>query len=286
MPKCNRTDKNRRFIRKNSFNNHFINFASIITLKPVTTKESQKPAYPLLENAPIVEALLDIQVQLPEGKDLNALHKVFDVVKDKYPTEKKRFAFSGKIEFKAQETQAKSSISETQVDGYLFYSEDKTKVFQARLSGFTFNKHKPYKSWNALKKEAKELWTLYKKIAEPLTINRIALRYINKIPLKIPFTPTSYFTTLPYLAKGLDYDMNNLFSQISIMNNQLNARATITEAVELTNSDTALFLFDIDVFQQGDFAESEIWKNFESLRDFKNEIFFKSITAKTLKLIE
>ena len=250
------------------------------------TKKSQKPAYPLLKNAPIVEALLDIQVQLPKEKDLKMLHTLFEEVKDKYPLEKKRFTFSGTIEFKAQEEQAKSSVSNTQVDGYLFYSEDKSTVFQARLNGFTFNKHKPYQSWNALKKEAKQLWTLYMKVVEPVTINRIALRYVNKIPLKIPFTPSNYFKTLPYLANGLEYKMNNLFSQISITNHKIDARANITEAIETTGIDTALFLLDIDVYQQGDFKESEIWKNFENLRDFKNEIFFKSITERTLKLLK
>jgi uncharacterized protein (TIGR04255 family) len=252
----------------------------------VQTKKSQKPAYPLLKNAPIVEALLDIQVQLPKEKDLKMLHTLFEEVKNKYPLEKKRFKFSGTIEFKAQEELAKSSVSNTQVDGYLYYSEDKSKVFQARLNGFTFNKHKPYQSWSALKKEAKQLWLLYIKVVEPVTINRIALRYINKIPLKIPFTPSNYFKTLPSLANGLDYKMNNLFSQISITNHKINAKANITEAVETTGIDTALFLFDIDVYQQGDFNESEIWNIFENLRDFKNKIFFESITERTLKLLK
>ena len=127
---------------------------------------------------------------------------------------------------------------------------------------------------------------MYIKVVEPITINRIALRYINKIPLKIPFTPSNYFKTLPYLANGLEYKMNNLFSQISITNHKIDARANITEAIETTGIDTALFLLDIDVYQQGDFKESEIWKNFENLRDFKNEIFFKSITERTLKLLK
>jgi len=252
----------------------------------VQTKKSQKSTYPLLKNAPIVEALLDIQVQLPKGTDLKALYTLFDKVKDEYPLAKKRFTFSGTIKFKAQEEQAKSSVSNTQVDGYLFYSENKTKIFQARLNGFTFNKHKPYQNWNALKKEAKQLWSLYKKTAEPITINRIALRYINKIPLRMPFKPSNYFKTLPYLAKGLDYDMNNLFSQISIMNNKINARANITEAIETLGDDNALFLFDIDVYQEGDFNDAEMWKNFENLREFKNEIFFKSISDSTLKLLK
>ena len=45
-------------------------------------KKTIEPLYPLLKNAPIVEALLDIQVQLPKGKDLKALYTLFDKVKN------------------------------------------------------------------------------------------------------------------------------------------------------------------------------------------------------------
>ena len=244
-----------------------------------------KPQYPVLKNAPIVEALLDIQVQLPESKTLDDLHTIFDKIKEQFPLEKKRYRFSSSIEFKEEEREAKSSIANTLVDGFLFYSENKNKVCQSRLDGFTFNKHKPYENWPSLLKEAQVLWGFYKKVAEPIAIKRIALRYINKIPLKMPFTPSNYFTTLPFLAHGLDYEISNLFSQISITNNNIGALANITEGVEIDGSDTAQFLFDIDVIKQGDFKEQDIWKHFEDLRDFKNEIFFKSLTETTLKLL-
>ena len=248
-------------------------------------KSEQKTSYPLLKNAPIAEALLDIQVQLPESKTLEELHTIFDKIKATFPIEKKRYRFSGSFEFKAEEKETKPGITNTLVDGFLFYSENKSKVCQSRLDGFTFNKHKPYENWSSLLKEAQDLWELYKRIAEPIAIKRIALRYINKIPLKMPFTHSNYFTTLPYLAKELDYDISNLFSQISITNNKIGALANITEGIEIDGSDIAQFLFDIDVIKQGDFKEQDIWKHFESLRDFKNEIFFKSLTPTTLKLL-
>jgi len=206
---------------------------------------TSKFQYPLLKNAPIIEALLDIQVQLPERKTLDDLHIVFDKIKEQFPIEKKRNRFSGSFQLKVDEKETKSLAYNTLADGFLFYSENKKKVFQSRLNGFTFNKHKPYYSWSTLFKEAPTLWKIYKEVAEPIAIKRIALRYINKIPLKIPFTPSNYFTTLPYLASGLDYDINNLFSQISITNNKIGALANITEGIETNGSYTAQFLFDI-----------------------------------------
>ena len=109
---------------------------------------------------------------------------------------------------------------------------------------------------------------------------------INKIPLKTPFEPSNYFTTLPVLSKELKYDTVNLFSQMLISNNEINSFANITEAIEVITQDLVHFILDIDVFKTGDYKEGEIWKHFENLRNFKNEIFFNSITPITLKLLK
>ena len=47
-------------------------------------------------------------------------------------------------------------------------------------------------------------------------------------------------------------------------------------------------ILDIDVFKlkEAGFEESSIWPEFEKLRDFKNRIFFESITEKTAGLYE
>ena len=249
-------------------------------LKTIKTK------YPVLTNCPIIEALIDIKVQLPESKELNDLHAIYDVIKDKFPIEKKRYQISGTFELKPEEGRAKSDMSDPQINGFLFYSESKNKIIQSRFDGFTLNKHKPYESWSNLIKEAKENWKEYKKAVEPISIKRLALRYINKIPIKTPFDPSKYFNTLPTLANKLDYNIKSLFSQITVENKDINAFANITEGIEKGNDDTIQFLLDIDVFKQGEFEDSKIWNYFEELRNFKNEIFFESITQKTLDLLK
>ena len=241
--------------------------------------------YPTLKNAPIVEALMDIQVQLPERITLNELHAAVDKVKLRFPTEQKRYKISSLMQLKPGEEPLKQMEHDTKVEGFLFFSENNDKVFQSRLDGFTFNKHKPYMDWNSLKEEGKELWAIYKNIADPISIKRIALRYINKIPLKTPFDPSNYLTTLPKLSNELNYSIQNLFSQITIINQRIDAFANITEAIENTGSDMSYFIFDIDVYKSGDLKELDIWEYFDQLRNFKNEIFFESLTETTLKLI-
>jgi len=239
--------------------------------------------YPHLVNAPIIEALIDIQVQIPTSKTIDILQAIHEKVKLNFPNTKKRFRFSGSLEIEPEKT--KAGIYKNKIDGFMFLSENENKIFQSRLDGFTFNKQKPYENWEALRDEAKNLWKIYKEVAEPIAIKRIALRYINKIPLKLPFEPSTYFKTLPFLSQELKYDTHNLFSQITIFNNKINASANITEAIEKGEQDVVQFIFDIDVFRLGEFTEDQIWEYFEQLRDFKNEIFFKSMTETTLKLL-
>jgi len=45
-------------------------------------------------------------------------------------------------------------------------------------------------------------------------------------------------------------------------------------------------IFDIDVFRQVEYNKNmnEIWNDFDKLRNFKNDIFFNSITDKTKEL--
>ena len=70
---------------------------------------------------------------------------------------------------------------------------------------------------------------------------------------------------------------------------ELEATAIITQAMEPVQEGARLpLIFDIDVFRLGSFAVAtdEIWTMFESLRNLKNEIFFKSITPKAEELFK
>jgi len=133
--------------------------------------------YPQLENAPIVEALIDIQVQLPESKRIDTLKEMYEELKKEFPKQKKRIRFSGSLEVK--EEQAKAGVYDNRIDGFMFLSENEKRVIQARLDGFTHNVHKPYKNWDVLRNDTKKYWEIYKQVAEPISIKRLALRYIN-----------------------------------------------------------------------------------------------------------
>jgi len=236
-----------------------------------------------LVHAPIVEAILDIGVLLPENTDINVLDSIKEF--DDYILDGHHFRGSGMFEYKSDEQKIISNASDPIIMGYRYKRKSQNTSFQFRRDGFNFNMLKPYTRWDDFKQQAQEKWNKYKEYFKPDKITRVALRFINKIPFGERFEPSDYFLTVPRLSPSLEkYDMNNLFCQITINNKDINAFSNITQGIEVLGKDKSNFIFDIDVFSlyNGEIDEDKLWSEFDNLRQFKNEIFFESVTEDTL----
>jgi uncharacterized protein (TIGR04255 family) len=62
----------------------------------------------------------------------------------------------------------------------------------------------------------------------------------------------------------------------------------LTQALEGVHNGYAPIVLDIDVFmaRQFDAHEEEFWRCLDQLRDFKNTVFFESITEKAMELFQ
>lgn len=237
--------------------------------------------------APITEALLDIRVKLPAHIDLTRLATFHDAVKDRYPSKQERVSWQGGFQIKPG-AGPEMLPSSGGPDGYLFTSTDGRQIVQTRLDGFTFNRLKPYDKWEALRDEARELWQQYVRIAQPETVTRLALRYINRIEIPLPMKDfKEYILTTPEITPELPQGLESFFMRLVIPDPKTQAVAVVTEMMEpIAASSKALpLILDIDVFREAAFdVNDRIWETFESLRSLKNDIFFKSVTPKAKEL--
>ncbi|MBU2620913.1 MAG: TIGR04255 family protein [Proteobacteria bacterium] len=244
--------------------------------------------YIIFPNAPIAEAILDIRVELPKDVTLDILEMFYDKIKDRYPEKQHRTEFSAGIRL----DQHGASLEKTEASqtGYLFRSQVEKKIVQSRLNGFSFNKLKPYSNWNTFRSEARELWDMYFNIAKPLKITRVALRYINRIEMPLPLKDFSeYILTVPVVAPELPQALAQFFMRLVIPKPDIDAVAVINQTMEIPEKGQRLpFIFDIDVFKETGYSGNEeaMWNEFEKLRDFKNEVFFKSITEQAKDLFK
>jgi len=240
-------------------------------------------------NAPITEALLDIRVQLPEDVNLAQLATFYDSVKERYPNKRERLSWQGGMKL-TPTGDVEVIQSQGGPDGYLLTSSDGKQIVQVRLDAFTSNRLRPYDRWETFRDEARDLWELYVKVAQPKQITRTALRYINRIEIPLPMRDfKDYILTVPEIAAELPQGLAKYLMQLVIPVPEIPATAIITEAMEPAAEPTKVpLIFDIDVFSSKVFEvkDGEWWQVFEKLRDLKNNIFFRSITDKTKELFQ
>jgi uncharacterized protein (TIGR04255 family) len=242
-----------------------------------------------LRNAPIKEAILDIRARLPVSVDVARLLSLQPKVSGQYPNKQERRKWEGEIRLgESAQPEAKSTASG--VDGYLFRSSDGTRIVQYRLDGFTLNRLKPYDKWESFRDEAKRLWSIYTESAMPEQITRIALRYINQMLIPGPVINfDDYLTAGPVVPENLPQQVSSFVTRVVIHEPQIKASAVITQAFEkIIEPDMVPVILDIDVIKvaQFDLNYEQMWESFEGLRNFKNSIFFESITEKTAELFQ
>lgn len=243
--------------------------------------------YPTLSKAPIVEAVFDIRIKIPEDLKVEQLEPLYDIISGQYPNKETH----RKGEFKLELKPGSQSFSTAEtINGYVFTSSDKKQIVQTRMDGFTFSRLQPYETWESFKTEARNLWGTYKKKITSPEIIRIALRYINKFEVPFPVQDFGdYLVAPPTVPNSLPQGVSSFLTRIVIDDPKIGASAIITQVLDqVTNPKFLPIILDIDVFIQKSkgFGEKEMWEAFEKLRDFKNKIFFESITEKAKELFE
>jgi uncharacterized protein (TIGR04255 family) len=242
--------------------------------------------YPTLKNAPITEAVFEIGAQLQNNFEIKVFKEFHDQIKDRYPESKKIQYLRTGLDFRDKDKPVPlAPIGGTA--GFLFQSIIEKKVAQAKLDGFAFNKLKPYENWEAFYKEGRNLWELYFRIAKPIKIKRISLRYINRIEAPLPIKDFSEFIlTNPQIAPGLPQAVSHFFMKLELQNEAIPAIASIIVTMDKQTKPNKLpLILDIDVSRNNDYENmAEMWSDFEKLRNLKNEIFFKSLTEKAKEL--
>jgi uncharacterized protein (TIGR04255 family) len=239
-----------------------------------------------LARAPIVEALLDIGVVPSAAKAEDRLAEVQSRLGGQYPTKQIRKTWTGQLEFRpdaaplAKGAEGPSALQLTSRDG--------KEVVQVRPNGFSYSRLQPYTDWVSFSASARAAWHEYAKLVEPQSVNRIALRYINRIPLPSPVSDLSdYLQTGPTFAPGLPQPPKAFFFRAVLADEISRSTVILTETVEEGKNDLSVpLILDIDVFRVGVFpVETEkLWALFPSLHEAKNRYFFNSITEATKEL--
>ena len=136
--------------------------------------------FPLLSRAPIVEAVMGVTARAEVAWDEAAITEQFKPRLPEYPSVQSHREI--RHEFKlAAAAQPEQAVHDMGWRGLRCESADKLQIAQFNRDGFSFSRLKPYQNWELFHQEGQRLWGLYNEIAQPSEIQRIGLRFINRI---------------------------------------------------------------------------------------------------------
>lgn len=242
-----------------------------------------------LEHAPITEALIDVRVQLPEGFSISEFEPVVARLAQAYPGRGAIKTLRATVGF--GETPPLPDVEQGEI-GVLIRAGDERALAQFRNNGFTFNRLEPYTSWEEIFPETMRLWKEYVEVAKPIAVTRLAARYINRLKLPLPMKDLrEYLTEPPRVPDGLPQTLKAYLTRLVVHDAMRDHSAIVTQSFEPnpTDAEQAIILLDIDAFKDVYVKPSEsdeIQRVLEDLHEFKNEIFFRSITQKASELFE
>lgn len=244
--------------------------------------------FELLPRAPIVEAVIQILARpgIPwEEKCIS------ESLKPKLPDYEKSVSYNRvtqelKISPQSPQTSEQSSVWH----GLACQSNSNPQSVQFNRDGFFFSRLQPYQSWDVFFNEVVRLWKIYLDIAKPAEIQRIGLRFINKIqllPKEVDFE--KYIQPYPEPPFGLELPFLNFFHQDTLVvpgyPYAINVIRTIQPAVNPQIEGIGLIV-DIDAFtvQPLEIKDGVLEERLAELRWLKNKAFFGSMTEEAMKL--
>jgi uncharacterized protein (TIGR04255 family) len=163
-------------------------------------------------------------------------------------------------------------------------------VLQVFVNGFSLSQvSTTYSGWEALSKVFFDLWSKFTAQFEITNIFTLSVRYINRlqIPSSLEFASEYWLPAVPGIGKSLGLS-SGYFSKVDFALANTSAKVGLAQMLETVPAPTGYInlIADILISIQKDYkvGDSAILKEFESLREYKNVVFFDNLTEKGLKL--
>lgn len=243
-----------------------------------------------IPRAPIIEAVVDIDCDMPTKLDLQSLRQPVETsLGAHYPKFKQLFIQQHVFK---QQAGAMPEMETHQGKGAMqFLTIDEKQLIQYRPNGFSFNRLAPYDSFDHYLPEIETRWKSFCEIAQPVIIRKIGIRMINRIMLPIVAGRLNFgdfIKTSPRLPDaGSNLAFLGFLDQHMALDTDTGNQVNIVKTTELAQGDQLPMILDIDVFYPCELQPNDwpaIRERLDSLRSLKNRIFRNTLTPQCLSL--
>lgn len=244
--------------------------------------------FPSLSRAPIMEAIIGITARADSPWEEPFISEQFKKCLPEYPSVQSHREIRHEFKLVA-DAQPEQAILDMGWRGLRCETADKLNIAQFNRDGFTFSRLKPYQNWELFNQEGLRLWQLYSTVARPSEIQRIGLRFVNRIEFSQDEVKLEDFLENPPKSpRGMEIPFEGFLHHNTLTVPSYPYGINAIQTVQPAQGD-ALFgvILDIDVFTtELIINQNLIGQHLANMRWLKNKVFFGSITSKTLELIK
>lgn len=151
-------------------------------------------------NRPVVEALCELFF-LESEWDQTIPYAFYERVHDRFPTKTQLEQMGVEVQLGPKEAGAKLLAGSPRIQ---FSREDGSRMVQVAQNLLVVNQLRPYPKFEEWKPTVSEMLSLYRELAKPKGVDRLGVRYINKIVIPAPaFRMEDYFRIYPEIPPEL-----------------------------------------------------------------------------------
>src|ERR1700733_3440329 len=232
---------------------------------------------------PAVEAIIEVRFAAPIERDV--IDKVPTKLKSEYPLSVPQQAHAAHVNFLQRTATFEESL------GHRLSTHDQTDIIIVTPLTFTSARLAPYLGWEVFGPRAEKNWKNWKQIAGYHQIQKIGVRYKNRIDIPVlegvsvhledylkfyPEYPKDSFPAMTQFAMQMICPLG-----VDDCNVQLNVLSIPSPLLK-----HASFLFDLDIYKDVNVPQNddEIWSLIKQIRDQKNRVFELGVTDKARAL--
>ncbi len=241
-----------------------------------------------LPSAPIVEAVIDIRAKSSVTLDEAITREFLEPRLEGYGFLDSQHEFSHQVTFGVDTPPQQTTKNLWK--GVRFRSADEKSIAQFNRDGFVYSRLAPYQNWTVFSGEGLRLWQTFHEMAKPEEINRLGLRFINRIELPAGEAYfENYINPAPQSPRDLELPFFGFLYQetLAVPGHPYAINLIRTIQPPQDNGRIAVII-DIDVFTvEGlELEEKRLEEMLEEMRWLKNKTFFGSVTDQALEVFK
>lgn len=226
-----------------------------------------------LRHPPIIEATAQINYQTSSPLNSRILRAAADLLKFPHSETISEIALS-------QEGAKLSEYGVKVSDPIAGYVVQVTRDFIA------ISQTGSYKGWAGFSQSTMQHFSACFQGLPVTNVTRVALRYVNRLEFRVPYEGLNAVLRLrPTWPAEFGSRVNASVTTLSLPILKESGTANVTLKIEQGADDTKIALYDIDVFQVGNFKydlNGSIMRQLEALRAEKNRLFENGLTDATI----